>query len=156
MIKRTTATLSVVTALSFGALSAAAAMANEAPTSSFTESAAPAGQSSAPATQAPAPIESATPAPVATPGTVAANVPDDQLRKFVASAQEVAVVSQQYSKQLEGVQDRAEQQKVVEQANQEMSQIIQNNGLTIQEFNAISDAVDSDPALQQRAQQMVQ
>lgn len=169
MKKRIATALSITALLSIGAVSTTA-IAQQAPVSSMTESTAPTDSSAAASSagmatsQAPAAAAPATTAPAPAAGAPSAGAPttltsqdvsDEQLQKFVASAQQVAVMSQQYSKKLEGVSDQTAQQQVVQQANQDMAKAVQAHGLSIQEFNTISDAVDSDPALQQRAQQLV-
>ena len=148
MQKRIAALCSV--ALFSAGVASTAAIAQNAPVSRITESSAPSASSAAqPSAQSPsaAPVQAA-------PGA-SANITDEKLQKFVASAQEVAVLTQQYTQRLNGVSDQASQQQVVQEANQRMEQAIQANGLTVQEFNGISDAVERDPALSQRAQQML-
>lgn len=166
MHKRIVALCSFSAMLSLGAVTGSALAANG-PVSSMSESTAPAA-SGAPAPSAPAsaqtPAGPGTPAPGATtdvPGVDTGqfqsdNISDEQLRKFVASAQQVAVLSQQYSQQLQGTADQTQQQQVVAEANDKMADAIQANGLTVQEFNGISEAVDRDPALNERARQMLQ
>lgn len=157
MTKRIQAATALATLLFLGASSGA--MAQEAPVSSLSESRSPAA---AAATQAPA-ASSSSAAPAASTGAAASaglpasqDVSDEKLQKFVASAQQVAVMSQQYSQQLQGTSDQAAQQQLMQQANQKMVQTVQANGLTVQEFNALSEAVDRDPALQERAQRLLQ
>lgn len=156
MTKRIQAATALATFLFLGASSAA--MAQEAPVSSLSESRSPATattQAAPAATQTPAPADS-TRAPSAAGATASQDVSDEKLQKFVASAQQVAVMSQQYSQQLQGVQDQAAQQQLMQQANQKMVQTVQANGLSVQEFNDLSEAVDRDPALQERAQRLIQ
>jgi len=179
MNKRIVALCSLSAVLSLGA-GGIAYSATGGPVSSMNESTSPgattqAAPSAAPAQSAPgaaAPGAAAPAAPQAAPAATpdaapaapgaaasavqSSDVSDEQLRKFVASAQQVAVLSQQYSQQLQGVQDQSQQQQVVEEANGKMAEAIQSNGLTVQEFNGISEAVDSDPELNARARQMLQ
>lgn len=156
MTKRIQAATALATFLFIGASSGA--MAQEAPVSSLSESSSPAASAAQAAPSAPraaAPAAS-TSAPSAADATASQNVSDEKLQKFVASAQQVAVMSQQYSQQLQGTSDQAAQQQLMQQANQKMVQTVQANGLSVQEFNDLSEAVDRDPALQERAQRMLQ
>lgn len=163
MNKRIVALCSLSAVLSLGT-GGIAYSATSGPVSSMSESTASgattqAAPSAAPAQAAPAAPQAApgTAAPATTPGALqSGDVSDEQLRKFVASAQQVAVLSQQYSQQLQGVQDQSQQQQVVEEANGKMAEAIQSNGLTVQEFNGISEAVDNDPELNARARQLLQ
>jgi len=160
MTKRIATALSIAAALSLGAGSSVALA--QAPSSSINETTSPvtadSSTQSAPAAPAPAAAAPAAAAPAAgAPATLSsADVSDETLQKFVASAQQVALLSQQYDRELQGVADQAAQQQVVQRANQELTQAVQANGLSVQEFNTISDAIDTDPALQARAQKFVQ
>jgi hypothetical protein len=157
MTKRIQAATALATFLLLGASSVS--MAQEAPVSSLSESRSPV---SAATTQA-APNAGQAAAPAAQQGALSTtqaapslDVSDEKLQKFVASAQQVAVMSQQYGQQLRSVSDQGAQQQLMQQANQKMVQTVQANGLTVQEFNDLSEAVDRDPALQQRAQRLLQ
>ncbi len=151
-----------------------AAIAHAQPTSSFSESAAP---TAAPATAAPGSTAPAyTPAapaagdpmaatgaapaaaaPMAAPGGVAtADVTDQQLQQFVESAQKVAVLSDEYNQRLQAAPDANAQQQIVTEANDRMASAVQESGLSVDEFNGISQALEQDPQLHARAQQMLQ
>jgi len=156
MTKRIQAATALATFLFLGASSAA--VAQDAPVSNLSESRSPAAattQAGPASTQAAAPAASMGTSPTAG-NTASQDISDEKLKQFVAAAQQVAVMSQQYSQQLQGVTDQAAQQQLMQQANQKMVQTVQANGLSVQEFNALSEAVDRDPALQERAQRLVQ
>lgn len=83
----------------------------------------------------------AAPTPVS-PAVAAAQDPgytDDELKKFGAAMEQLSGISAQ----IQGGTPTAEQQA-------EMAGIVENSGLTIDRFNAISQAVSSDPVLQAR------
>ncbi len=92
---------------------------------------------------------------VAAPGG-AQGVDDETLQKFVASAQEVAMISQEYSQTLQTAESQEQQQAIVQEANEKMVDAVQSHGLTVAEFNGINDAIEQDPALAERAQQLAQ
>jgi len=77
-----------------------------------------------------------------TPAVAVAQDPgysDDELKKFGTAMDQLAAIAEQ----LQGGTPTAEQQA-------EMAGIVQNSGLTIDRFNAISNAVSADPVLQAR------
>lgn len=105
-----------------------------------------------PAGQAPAPAPSqgvAPSQPLPTQG-----VSDDQLRKFVSAAQKVAMISQEYTPKLHAAPDSAAQQQVHKEADEKMVDAVHAEGLTVDEFNGIGQAVEQNPGLAQRARDM--
>jgi len=78
-------------------------------------------------------------APAPAPGSVAAGVSDQELGQFAAAMDVVQTVAAQ----VEGGAATAEQQA-------EMASAVQNSGLDIERFNAISTAVSQDESLQAR------
>lgn len=78
-------------------------------------------------------------APAPAPGSVAAGVSDQELSQFAAAMGVVQAVAAQ----VEGGAASAEQQA-------EMAAAVQNSGLDIERFNAISTAVSQDESLQAR------
>ncbi len=78
----------------------------------------------------------------ATPAAAVAQDPgysDDELKKFGTAMEQLSGISAQ----IQGGTPTAEQQA-------EMAGIVENSGLTIDRFNAISNAVSADPVLQAR------
>jgi hypothetical protein len=147
-------------------------LAQEAPVSRFSESSSTSSPSSAaapaPATSAPTPSSyggsapgSASPAasgavPSPTPqGNVAANVSDEKLRQFVASSQRVALISQEYEQKFNATADESSRQQIANEAHTKMVQAVESTGLSVPEFTGIGQAVESDPALRDRAQKFV-
>jgi len=106
-----------------------------------------AAMAQAPQQQAPArdPAQGAMP----TQPQPAANVSDDQLRKFVSAAQKVAMISQEYTPRLNAATDAASQQQVHKEVD-----AVHREGLTVDEFNGIGQAVEQNPNLAQRARDM--
>ncbi|WP_296465487.1 DUF4168 domain-containing protein [Pigmentiphaga sp.] len=102
-----------------------------------------------PAGQAPAPGAAPTP-----PSAPAQSVSDDQLRKFVNAAQKVGLISQEYTPKLQAAPDAAAQQQVHKEADDKMVEAVHAEGLTVDEFNGIGQALERNPALAQRAREM--
>ncbi|PRY68292.1 DUF4168 domain-containing protein [Halomonas ventosae] len=81
---------------------------------------------------------------------------DQQLQQFADASQEIAVISQEYTQQLQSAEDEQAQQDVRQEANDEMVKAVQDSGLEVDTFNAIGQAIQQDPELMQRVQEMAQ
>ncbi|MCA1768513.1 MAG: DUF4168 domain-containing protein [Halomonas sp.] len=81
---------------------------------------------------------------------------DVQLQQFADASQEIAVLSQEYSERLHAAEDEATQQEVRTEANAMMVQVVEDSGLDVDTFNAIGQAIQQDPELMKRVQDMVQ
>ncbi|GHB24703.1 DUF4168 domain-containing protein [Salinicola rhizosphaerae] len=86
----------------------------------------------------------------------AKNFSDDQLHQFADASQDIAQISQNYTQQLQNASDQGEQQKIRQQANEEMVSAVKGSGMTVEQFNSIGQAIQQDPQLMQRVQGMVQ
>ncbi|WP_456269815.1 DUF4168 domain-containing protein [Kushneria sp. AK178] len=84
------------------------------------------------------------------------NFSDEQLQNFASASQEIAGISQDYTQQLQGADDADAQQSIREEANQKMVQAVQDNDLEVEQFNQIGQAVQNDPQMMQKVQQMAQ
>lgn len=85
-----------------------------------------------------------------------ANYSDSQLEKFVSASQKVAVISQEYTPKLQSTTDESTRQQVYREADEKMVQAVQNEGMTVEEFNGINQAIQNDQALMQRVQNIAQ
>ncbi|TLF51630.1 DUF4168 domain-containing protein [Halomonas urmiana] len=79
---------------------------------------------------------------------------DAQLQQFADASKEIAVISQEYTKQLQSAEGDEAQQAVRKEANDEMVQAVQDSGLEVNTFNAIGQAIQQNPELMQRVQEM--
>jgi len=77
---------------------------------------------------------------------------DSQLEKFVAASKKVAVISQEYTPKLQSTTDEAARQEVYREADEKMVQVVRDEGMTVEEFNGINQAIQQDPALMERVQ----
>ncbi|GHB07585.1 DUF4168 domain-containing protein [Modicisalibacter luteus] len=85
------------------------------------------------------------------------NFTDQQLQQFADASQEIAKVSQEYTQRLQEAQgDQAQQQEIRMEANDKMISIVEESGLDVDTFNAIGQAIQQDPELMKRVQQMAQ
>lgn len=86
----------------------------------------------------------------------AQDLSDAQLAQFVSTAQEVATISQEYRAKLENAEDQSSQQQLQQEATAEMTAAVEDSGMTVNEFNSISQAVQQDSELQARVQTLVE
>jgi GTP1/Obg family GTP-binding protein len=86
----------------------------------------------------------------------AKNFSDEQLQQFADASQNIAMISQDYTEQLQNASDEGEQQKIRQQANDEMVQAVKDSGMSVEQFNSIGQAIQQDPQLMQRVKGMVQ
>lgn len=80
----------------------------------------------------------------------------DELQQFADASQEIAVISQEYTERLHASEDEQAQQEVRMEANDKMVEVVEQNGLDVDTFNAIGHAIQQDPELLQRVQQMAE
>lgn len=81
---------------------------------------------------------------------------DDELQQFADASQEIAVISQEYTQRLQSAEDEADQQEIRMEANDKMVEVVEDSGLDVDTFNAIGHAIQQDPELMQRVQQMAE
>ncbi len=95
----------------------------------------------------PAMAQNAAPAQPAAP---AVQPTDAQLQKFAKASQKVAVVAEEYQPKLQATPDENARQQVMQEADEKMIQLVRADGLSVDEYNGISVAVQQDPKLRQR------
>jgi len=81
---------------------------------------------------------------------------DAQLQQFADASKEIAVLSQDYTQRLQAAEGEEAQQEVRMEANEEMVKVVEESGLDVDTFNAIGQAIQQDPELMQRVQEMAQ
>lgn len=81
---------------------------------------------------------------------------EDQLQQFADASQEIAVISQDYTQRLHEAEDEETQQEVRMEANDKMVEVVEDSGLDVDTFNAIGQAIQQDPEMMQRVQQMAE
>ena len=79
----------------------------------------------------------------------------DQLNSFADAYVEIMEIQQTYGAQLEGTEPPDEAQRIQEEANQKMLTAIEEQGLDLQEYTLIVNAVDSDPELREQVIGMI-
>jgi phosphoribosylaminoimidazole carboxylase (NCAIR synthetase) len=100
--------------------------------------------------------EAQTEAPMAAPGADSAQFSQEQLESFVAAALEVSGIQQEAASQLMATEDQAEQDTVLQEANQQMIEAIESEpGISVPEYIAIAEAAETDQALRSQLEQMI-
>jgi hypothetical protein len=79
-----------------------------------------------------------------------------QLESFAAAATRVSEITEQLQMQAQGVEDEAELIRLQEQANQQMLAVVEDEGLTVEEYNTIFQVAQVDPELNARLVEMMQ
>ncbi|EQM79093.1 DUF4168 domain-containing protein [Stutzerimonas stutzeri] len=102
--------------------------------------------------------QQASPAPATQPAPVveAADISDKKLEKFADSLGEIMEIREDFTAKLEKTGDPAEAQQLQQQANEKMMNTVQENDLSIDEYNAINRAVQNDPKLRDKVIAMIQ
>ena len=103
------------------------------------------------AQQAPAAGTQAPPVGMATP-----DYSNAQLERFVTASQKVAMISQEYTPKLEAAQEDAAKNKVFQEADAKMVKAVHDEGMTVDQFNGINQALQQDPALVERVQKIAE
>jgi hypothetical protein len=78
-----------------------------------------------------------------------------QLESFTSAHEKVREISTKYIERLEHVHGQEEKMKLHEQAQAEMANAVQDEGLTVTTYNTILLAARKDPALAQRIYKML-
>lgn len=79
---------------------------------------------------------------------------DRKLENYVAAQQQVREINQDYSERLQDVQSRDKAVELQNQARQEMIEAIQSVGLSVGEYNEITQAMRTDPEFYERVQEL--
>lgn len=82
--------------------------------------------------------------------TQAVQPSDSQLQKFASASQKIAMVADEYRPKLHSAKDEASRQQIYKEADEKMVHVVQADGLTVDEFNGINQAVEQNPQLKQR------
>lgn len=99
----------------------------------------------------------AAPRALAQEAVPAAALTDDKLHAFIIAALKVGDLIDQWSPKIEAAKTPEEQDKLKQQANNELVAAIHSSGdLTLPEYRAISTAAENDPALQERIIKLLQ
>lgn len=100
---------------------------------------------------APAALAQQQGAPMQQPAPAAsASVTDEQIRSYITAAQGVGMIAQSYQPQLEAAESQEAAIAIQQEAQEQMLEVVQQAGLTPDEYNAIAVGSQSDPELAER------
>lgn len=85
----------------------------------------------------------------------ATDVSDAELMQFANAMQAVNDIRDQYSQRIETAGDQNEAQQLQQEAGQRMTMAVQDAGMTVDDYNEIAVALQSDPELMQRLEQLI-
>ncbi|HLS41736.1 MAG TPA: DUF4168 domain-containing protein, partial [Paenalcaligenes sp.] len=92
-------------------------------------------------------------APAATPQAIQPDA--TQLNNYAKAAKRVSDVVAEYQPKLEGAQDDNSRQQLLSEADAKMVSEVEGSGMSVQEYNGISVAIQQDPQLRQQVEEMV-
>ncbi|WMD21152.1 DUF4168 domain-containing protein [Achromobacter seleniivolatilans] len=81
---------------------------------------------------------------------------DQQLQRFASASQKISGVVDEYRPKVDAAKTDDAKQKVVQEADAKMVKLVRADGLSVEEFNGIGQAVQQDPQLKQRVMSMSQ
>jgi|GEM_PF-5732784 len=80
----------------------------------------------------------------------------ETLQNYVDAQTDMQEIRREFTQQAQQTSDEAEINEMRQSANEELVEAVKDNGLTVEEFTQINQAVQSDPALAQQVQEMQQ
>ena len=101
---------------------------------------------------APAVAQTASEPPTISPQDIS----QSQLESFVAAATRVGEITDQLQSEAQGVEDEARLAELQEQANVEMVTAVEEEGLTVDEYNMIFQVAQVDPEINATLMEMMQ
>src|SRR5699024_3545641 len=85
----------------------------------------------------------------------AASYSDQQLEQYIRASQKVAVITQEYTTKKEATSSQEEREEIFREADEKMVDAVEDEGLSVGEFNGINQALQEDPELEKRVTQML-
>jgi hypothetical protein len=79
-----------------------------------------------------------------------ADYTNDELKSFITANVGIYQVQQQIASQMPNMETEEQKQELVVAANQQMEKVLQSNGLTPDEYNAMGQTIQADTQLQEK------
>ena len=76
------------------------------------------------------------------------------MQKFASASQKISGVVDEYRPKVDAAPTDEAKQKVVQEADAKMVKLVRADGLSVEEFNGIGQAVQQDPQLRDRLMKM--
>lgn len=83
-----------------------------------------------------------------------ATVDPNTLDRFVDAFVAVQLIRDDFARKLQDVSDEAEAQTLQQEAQEEMISAVQDEGMSVEEYNQVAMSLQSDPAMLQQVQEM--
>lgn len=80
---------------------------------------------------------------------------DEKIAAFVDARESVVEISQQWEERLNNAESQEKLNSLQQEAQQEMVEAVREEGLTVNEYNMIVDATQTDPELRERVNEMM-
>ena len=84
------------------------------------------------------------------------DISDKQLEKFALALNDISEIRSEYSEVISDVKDADKAQELQSKYTKKMIASIEENGLDVEQYNEISMAMQRDPEIQQKVQEMSQ
>jgi hypothetical protein len=84
-----------------------------------------------------------------------ANIPDQKLDAAALALQKVVNLQQQYRQKLAGTNNQSEQQKIIDEANDELKRAVTDQGLSVEEYTSIMQVAQNDPQVRDKLLQRI-
>ena len=84
------------------------------------------------------------------------DVSDQELQQFAEAQGEISSIQQDFSARLQGVEDPEKAHELQIEANEKMTDAVEDVGLDVEAFNRIAMAVQNDPELQEQLTEMIE
>jgi len=81
---------------------------------------------------------------------------DVELQSFAEARSAITEIQQDYSQRLQNADDPEKANSLQQEANEEMIDAVEETGLDVESFNTIAMAIQNDPELQQKLQEIEQ
>jgi len=92
----------------------------------------------------------------AEPALAPEEITDQQLESFAAAALAVNEVGREWARRIQATEDESEVEQMQVQAQEEMAAAVEEEGLTVEEYNAIYAAAESDEEINAEIQSLLQ
>lgn len=83
-----------------------------------------------------------------------AQINEETIEKFAGAFSEILVIQETFTEKLEAAESNEDAQALQQEAQQEMVEAVQDNGLSVAEYNEVVAMMEQDPQLRERVLQM--
>lgn len=83
-----------------------------------------------------------------------ADFSDKELKNFVELQDKIGNVREEYVSQIESAESEKKARKLQQKAQSKMVEVIEEEGMSVEEYNAIAVAYNSNPEIQERVDQL--